>query len=183
MNSLNQFLEVIEVAKKPIKSKHKAYKMDSTDKNKHMRNIVGLGSCHCCDYFLPEGDAIILIEETQIIGTVRSIKKKYSYLGKNDMKNFIYEKLNEENQLKAYGSTLVLGRLAAKFGGVKNIIENKKIHFWLVASNISSSAEKRYFAYLKNSLRKVLTQVLGNILLDDVKVFSSQKLINELSQK
>ena len=163
-------------------NKYKAYKMDSNVANNNMRKMVGLGTCHCCDYFLPNDNSITLIEETQLLKTVEDIREEYDYLNDKDKKDVVNVRIREEIQLKAYGAMLVLCRLAAKCANAKQLFRDKKYHFWLVASNINLDDEK-YFDNLKDSLRGKLTQVLGNTLLDEVVVLSSDTLKDKLSGK
>ena len=133
MNSLDKFLEPIKVAGKSMGNKYKAYKMDSNVANNNMRKMVGLGTCHCCDYFLPNDNSITLIEETQLLKTVEDIREEYDYLNDKDKKDVVNVRIREEIQLKAYGAMLVLCRLAAKCANAKQLFRDKKYHFWLVA--------------------------------------------------
>ncbi len=183
MNSLEQFIEPIKVAKKPIGDEYTAYKMDSTIENKNMRKAVGLGTCHCCDYFQLKNDTVILIEETQLAKRIKNIKEQYDYLNDKDTTEIVNSSLQTRMQLKTYGSMLVLCRLAKQFSNEKSLIGIKKYHFWLVASSINSRDEKRHFDFLKDSLGKKLKDVLGKTLLDGVEVFSSDILKNKLSGK
>ena len=152
MNSLDKFLEPIKVAGKSIGNKYKAYKMDSTDAGKDMRKVVGLGECHCCDYFLQEGDSITLIEETQLLEKMENIKKKYDYLNDEDKDKVANNRIRERMQLKAYGAMLVLCRLAAKCDSVEQLIQGKKYHFWLVVSSINLADDKIFFDNLKDTV-------------------------------
>ena len=77
---------------------------------------------------------------------------------------------------------LVLCRLAIKYSSAKDLVQDKKYHFWLVVSSIESEEEKRYFDNLKDSLRNKLKDVLGKKLLDDVDVLSSEYLKDRFSQ-
>ena len=89
---LEKYLESIEVANEPLKGeKYKAYRMDGRRKNgkkyDDMREDVGLGTCHCCDYFKIQGDCIVLIEETQLRLTIEKYKEEYDAMIKEDKKN------------------------------------------------------------------------------------------------
>ena len=179
MNSLDQFLEPIEIAGKSIGNNYKAYKMDNDDND--MRKMVGLGTCHCCDYFLPRDNSITLIEETQLLKKVNGIRRKYSYLNDADMDKAVNKRIRDRMQLKAYGAMLVLCRLAAKCANVKQLLQDKKYHFWLVASSINSAEDIIYFDNLKDTLLIDLRSVLGKTLLDDVDVLSSDILQARLS--
>ena len=180
MNSLERFIEPIKVAEKPIGDEYTAYKMDSTIENKNMRKAVGLGTCHCCDYFQLKNDTVILIEETQLAKRIKNIKEQYDYLNEKDTTDIVNSSIQKRMQLKAYGSMLVLCRLAKQFSNEKSLIGIKKYQFWLVASSINSGDDKMYFDNQQDTLRGKLRAVLGTILLDDVKVFSSENLKKEL---
>ncbi len=179
--SLDQFIEPIKVAGKLVGKKYKAYKMDSNGKNNNMRKMVGLGTCHCCDYFLPRSGSIILIEETRLLEKVKKIRKKYNYLKDGDKDDIVNNLIRDRMQLKAYGSMLILCRLASNCSDIKKLIQNNKCCFWFVASSINSEDEKRFFDNLKDSLRRGITQVLGKISVDDVDVMSSDILKKRIS--
>ncbi len=179
--SINQFIEPIKIADEPVGEEYKAYRMDSSDKNNDMRKMVGLGTCHCCDYFLPRSGSIILIEETRLLEKVKEIRKKYDYLKGKDKGDIVNNRIRDRMQLKAYGSMLILCRLASKCSNTKELIQNNKCCFWFVASGINSEDEKRFFDNLKDSLRGDITQVLGKISVDDVDVISSEILKKKLS--
>lgn len=181
MTSLNRFLERITADGKPI-GEYQAYKMDSTNQNLDMRKSVGLGTCHCCDYFLVRDDFIVFIEETRLFDRVRRIKEDYHYLKGQPQRDIINDRIRERMQLKAYGSMLVLCRLAEKCVTAKNLIQDKKFHFWVVVSNINLTKDETQFDYLKDSLRGKLKSLLGGKLLDDVNVLSPEMLKKKLSE-
>ncbi len=183
MTSLDQFLKPIEIAGNPLGDEYKAYKMDGTGKGHNMRDIVDLGTCHCCDYFLPKDDSIVLIEETQLLEKVQGYRNEYQYLNDKDRDKIVNDLIRDRMQLKAYGSMLFLCRLVAKYPSSKNLIQNKKHHFWLVASSIKTEEEKRYFDNIKDSLQEKLKGAFGGTLLIGVEVFSSESLERELSGK
>ena len=183
MTSLDRFIEPITVAKQPIGSKYTAYRIDSTDKNKNMRKMVDLGTCHCCDYFQLKNDVVILIEETQLLEKIEGIKDQYSYLNDDDKTEIANNRIRDRMQLKAYGTMMILSRLVEKFSSARKLIENKKCRFWLVASGISSEDDKKFFDNRKDFLRSALKDVLGGKILDDVDVFSSENLPSKLSQQ
>ena len=78
--SLDRFIVPIQVARKSLGEQYTAYIMDSTSEEKDMRKAVDLGTCHCCDYFLLREESIILIEETQLLKTVKKIRDEYDNL-------------------------------------------------------------------------------------------------------
>jgi len=176
MKSLEQFMETIKVADESIGDEYTAYKMDSTDND--MRKMAKLGTCHCCDYFLLKKDFIILIEETRLLETVENIRSKYSYLEKKHRDEFVNVCIRQEMELKVYGAMLVLFRLSEHH--LK--IQKKKYHLWLVASKIENPEEKILFDNLKDALRTVLRGNLSKTVLDNVHVFSSDKLRDKLSE-
>lgn len=181
--SLEKYKEPIEVACKPLGGSHLAYRMDG-GRNKHdMKGDVGLDSCHCCDYFSPHGDVIVLIEETQLILTIKNTKGKYSYLSDKDKEKFINTSIRQENLLKVYGAMLVLCRLAAQCHSAKQIMQGKKYDFWLVASGMDSSGDdRRYFDNLRDSLHRELHNALTSGFMRTVELLTVEDLKKKLSQ-
>lgn len=181
MTSIDQFIEPIKVAGEPVDGNHTAYKMDDTAENRDMRIVAGLASCHCCDYFLPRDDSVVLIEETRLLKRVQNIREEYAYLKEKHLNAHVNKLIRDRMQLKAYGAMLVLCRLAEICTAAKDIIHGKKYEFWLVASVTDSPDEKRLFDNLKDSLLKMLRDVLGKELLDNVEVIPSGSLGARLS--
>ena len=181
MTSLDQFNEPIAVAGEPVDGGHTAYKMDDTAENRDMRIVAGLGTCHCCDYFLPRADSVVLIEETRLLEKVQNIRAEYAYLEEEHLNVHVNKLIRNRMQLKAYGTMLVLCRLAEICAAAKDILLGKKYEFWLVASATDSPDEKRLFDNLKDSLREMLRDVLGAELLDNVEVIPSGSLGARLS--
>lgn len=179
MTSLDQFLKPIQIAGEPLRRERAAYKMDEPHSESGMRRFVGLGECNCCDYFLPQGNAIVLIEETQLSRSVTHIRKEYSYLDDRDKDDLANRRIREEIRLKAYGSMLVLCRLTAKSPDAKAIVQGKKYAFWLVASS-TSTEDKRVFDNLKDDLLNMLKGALGKEILDNVEMLPSEALETRL---
>lgn len=201
MNFLDQFMETIKVARQSIGvgDKYKAYKMDSNDND--MRKMFGLSACHCCDYFLPRNDSIILIEETRLFNKMENIKCKYHYLNQEDKRKFVGDRVRQRIELKIYGTMLVLCRLSTRYLELiknnkyqiwvavsieryfrLNLTENTKYHIWLVVISIEESEEKIFLDNLKDSLLQVLRGSLSKTVLDSVHVFSSYNLKEKLSK-
>lgn len=175
--SLDRFKKPIEIAREVIDEKYTAYKMDSTDKESDMRKAVGLGTCKCCDYFLPRNESIILIEETQLPKKVEEIREEYAYLeDEKKINEIVNDKITDDLHLKAYGAMLVLCRLSATCTSARELFDHKKYQFWLVASKIETPDEKMYFDNQKDTLKGDLTSVIGKILLEDVNVWSAEDL-------
>ena len=184
MNNLEQFLGVIKVADQPLSNGCTAYYMDGgkgAQEKPDLRKHVGLGGCHCCDYFLSGKQSITLIEETRLSKTVDRLRAEYGYLDETKRDEAVKNRIRDEMQLKAYGAMLVLCRLSMKCASAKNLIQGKKYQFWLVASSITTQDEERHFDYQKDSLKRDLTQVLGKTLLDEVDVLSADTLKERLS--
>ncbi|MYG40242.1 MAG: hypothetical protein F4201_05435 [Nitrospira sp. SB0677_bin_15] len=151
MIALEKFLEPIELANMPLSEIHRAYRMDGNSPQPDMRKDAGLGTCACCDYFVTNNDSVFLIEETQLLKSIKRWKREVQYLNDNDQKNFVDEKVKTENCLKVYGSLLVLARLMNKFPEIKNLVGEKKYCFWLVVSGLSTPEDRRYIDNLKDS--------------------------------
>ena len=182
MKSLEHFKERIEVANQHLADECKAYKMDSEKGGNNMRKTVGLGDCHCCDYFLPMNDFVVLIEETRLLKRIENIRNEYSYLNDQDKDNAVNTGIRNRMHIKVYGAMLVLCRLMEKYSDARKVIQNKKYCFWLVASKIDTQEQKIFFDNLKDSLRQNLRQYLGKELLDDVEIISSQNLKERLQE-
>ena len=180
--NLQKFLEPIKLAGTPLKNRQ-AYRMDSTSSGQNMRQEVGLGTCNCCDYFMIGADnTIILIEETQLVKQIKGLKSKFHYLKSTDQKQFIDKYIQQENRVKAYGSMLVLCRLAAICSQAKNLLGTKKYKFWLVVTGMNAPQDTRFLNQQKLDLSKVLKDVLTKKIVDDVAILPSTVFVNKLSQ-
>ncbi len=178
MTSIKQFLETIEVARQPIGKM--GYKMDSNTNN-NMRSLSGLGRCHCCDYFIQNKNSVVLIEETQLMQTIKGYKQEYDYLNEQDLDKIQKARIREENTLKVYGSLLVLYKLAIKFGDFRKLVKKEKYNFWLVISDVQSKNMISLSA-LQISLRADLRSVFGKEMIDEIKVFPSDMLEDKILQ-
>lgn len=156
-----------------------AYKMDDTAAG-NMRAAVALGTCDCCDYFLLHGEVVTLIEETRLMCSVEEIRAEYDLADKSERESgkVVRRVLRDELRRKVYGAMLVLCRLAMKEGELHGV---KKHRFWLVASNIKTAAERRYFHHIKSSLRNDLRGVVGAQLLIEVEMFTAEALPQKLA--
>ena len=182
MTCLDKFLEPIEIAGEAMKEGYKAYKMDGAKNDEDMRVFVGLKTCNCCDYFLPYGNnAIILIEETRLSESLESYRKEYHYLEDSDKDDFALKRMREEVRLKAYGSMLVLCRLKEKCSTARSLFQNKKYHFWLVASGKGTDYQRGVDNLHDNALT-MLRGVLSKEIVDTVEVFPPEILRNKLSE-
>ena len=159
--------------------RHKAYKMDGEKRG--MRSFVGLGSCNCCDYFLTHGNAVIIIEETRLSESMQSYRDVYNYLDKEDREDFAIKRTREEIRLKAYGSMLVLCRLTEKCPDARNLFQNKKYHFWLVAS--AGIGDQKAVDNLHDTALSMLRGALSTEIVDVVEVLSPENLNDKLSGK
>lgn len=182
MNSLRQFREQIEIADQPIGEEYMAYRMDggrrkrpggTRSKRPDMRLKIGLGTCHCCDYFTIHGNTVLLIEETRLLETIENYKSKYdSMLEGNEKDRFIYGRIREENTLKVYGSLLVLCRWAAQHNELANFTSGKKHNFWLVVSDAEADdARFRDLDHIQSVLAS-LRSTLGSDLIGEVEVLT-----------
>lgn len=181
MTALNKFLEPVEIAGKPFNKNFQAYRMDDGSDKPDMRKEAGLGECNSCDYFVSNADSIILIEETKLQESIKTWKNGVAYLNEDDQKDFVSEKVKTENRLKVYGSLLVLARLMNKFPEVRNLVDQKKICFWLVVSGLSTSDDKKYIDNLKDHFITSLGGALSREVIDKVEVFASNYLADKLA--
>lgn len=167
---LSQFVKPIESSA----SGFKAYWMDSTAKESDMRRAAKLGTCECCDYVTVSNDkqSVILIEETNLAGTITDFKEKYDYLNDDDQNKLLYDEILKENRLKMYGSMLVLCRLSSSYPDVKEFLSKDEFQFWLVATEDSSDSvvaldnltdRDRLKGFLKSPLTKEMMNVVDII--------------------
>ena len=115
-----------------------AYRMDwhRDDKHDDMRKMAGidLRNCSCCDYFVILDKYVILLETTQLRGTVKQIEKKCKCMKmpESETKKYLRSEILRENVMKVYGSLLMLCRLSAICSSIKNRLEGKKYEVWIV---------------------------------------------------
>ena len=183
MTELNEYLGPIEVAGKSLGKQYQAYRIDGGPQHPDMRKNAGLGQCNSCDYFIFNENALILIEETQLIWQIKDLKCKYDYMDEKDQKKFIDEYISNENKLKVYGSMLVLCRLSALCRNAKDLLENKKYILWLVASGMKKEEDTIMFDYYRDRLLRDLRSVLTNNIMDEVIIIPTQEFISKLSQE
>lgn len=173
MTSLDSFREQQNVS--PGKD-FEAFRMDNTKKAEgipDMRTHVGLGSCHCCDYFLIHENKVVLVEETQLADTIKTIGEKHSYLAERHRQDFTVDCVRQENHLKVYGALLVLCRLAAKCREASSLMQGKKHDFYLVITGMETEESRRMFDNLKDNLQRQLQSVLTPAVMDNVEVIPS----------
>lgn len=184
MIALEKFLEPIKLANTPLSEPPRAYRMDGNAPQPDMRKDAGLGSCNCCDYFMPwNDDSVLLIEETQLIQQMKDLKREYRYLKSAHQKHFIDKYIKQENRVKAYGSMLILCRLAAVCRDAKNLLGTKKYKFWIVDSGVYSTKDAKLFRNLKQLLFHGLKDVLSDKIVDDVKILPSNTFVTKLSEQ
>ncbi len=181
MINLQKFLELIELARQPLKG-HYAYRMDHKRSHPDMRIEIGLGTCNCCDYFTTyNNDSILLIEETSLVDQRKNLEKKYDYIKSPYQKKFIDEKIKEENKLKAYGAVLVLYRLSAVCEDAKELLEAKSYKFWIVVTGNYSPQDAMYFNNLESYLFQEIKGGLRTIF-EDVAVIPANDFVKKLPQ-
>ena len=183
MTAFDQFLEPIEVAGESLGDEYQAYRMDGNLPQPDMRREAGLGTCNCCDYFIiANTDFVVLIEETQLVKTIKRLKGEYHYLQTDHQTEFVNKHIRQENRLKVYGSMLVLYRLATLSKNANQLLRTKKYRFWLVASGMNDPEVTRVFDNLKDLLFKDLRDVLTGKVMDDVEIIPSILLASKLAK-
>lgn len=179
MTPLERFLEPIEIADQPLDGEcNKAYRMDGGNAEKpDMRRAIGLGTCHCCDYFTIRGGDVILIEETLLMKTISNYKEEYNAMIPAPQKEtFFNRKICSENTLKAYGSLLVLCRWSAKYKEISESIDGKQHNFWFVASDVETGDDEIAFDGIADRLLQDLRSTLGKPIIGDVKILTPDQL-------
>lgn len=183
---LDRFLESIQAADESLAGPYRAYRMDDTSPGSNMRRTAGLGTCHCCDYFVSNHRAVFLIEETRLPDTVKQLRNEYHYLDEHHQQEFISKYIRQENQLKVYGSMLVLSRLALESEDFKDILhtgnERKRYQFWLVVSGMDRTDAKTLFQNLQSGLLQELRSVLAKETVEAVEIIPFDRLAAKLEK-
>lgn len=174
MNSLLRFWEQIEIADQPIGEEYMAYRMDGAGSERpDMRLEIGLGTCHCCDYFTIQGNDILLIEVTRLLKTIENYQSEYDSMLEGAKKDkFINRRIRDENTLKVYGSLLVLCRWAAQHSEVADSTNGKKHNFWLVVSDAESDDDQLALDRIQPHLFESLRSTLRADLIGEVEVLT-----------
>lgn len=183
MTELGKYYEPIQVAGKSLGEKYQAYRIDGVSPQADMRKDAGLGTCNSCDYFIFNENALILIEETQLLWQISDLKDEYGYLEEKALTEFINKYIRNENKVKVYGSMLVICRLSALSNKVKNLLNNKKCRLWLVASGMENEEDTRFFDNLKDRLLSALRGALTKKILDSVEIIPSNVFISRFSKE
>ena len=156
------------------------------EKKPDMRTEIGLGTCHCCDYFKvrtrDKKEVVVLIEETRLVKTVENYKEEYDAMVDEKKKGeFWMRKVLDENILKIYGSLYALCHGAAKYKELSELVVGKKHDFWLVASD-----GDEYVAFAddldEGQIRQELRGLLSKDLIGDVKLLTAGQLKSVLSE-
>ena len=164
-NISDKYLAPITVAGNPLDKDIEGYKMDSTEEHRDMRKDVGLGTCNCCDFFQIQEKNVLLIEETKLIDSFKNLRLQ------GLTQNIIIKLIRYENRAKAYGSMLVLCRLAIKFQSVYSLLKEKPVVFViLVSSDIKSEDDSRIFDYFSTEFRNDLRSSLTREVVEDVEI-------------
>lgn len=169
MSHLNKYSETIKLAGKSIKNCY-AYCMDGESPCPNdMRKDVGLGTCSCADYFSPQSNSILIIEEGQIAASVDSYKNDYEFCNSTDQTKYAEKQLLKEFQLKAYGSLIVLCRLSAICESVRDLLKNKKYEYWVIVSDKKYNVQflEHLTSNLKSTLSKQIVKSVKVIFRDD----------------
>ena len=161
LNKFGQFLEEIEIADRPLGSRYKAYRMDGgrqkpedgSRQKPDMRAEIGLGTCHCCDYFKMRGNVIILIEDTRLMEAISNSKEEFNAMIEGEKKEkFLNRKICNENILKVYGSLIVLCYWIRKHADISIFMDHKKYDFWLVVSDMDKNDDRIAFDNFRDQL-------------------------------
>ena len=192
MTSLAEFLRPIRVAGKPLGDGFLAYRMDGGERDEEcpdMRKFAGLGESDCCDYFLPAGDAVVLMEESQLFRQMREdIGGRFAYLGAEDLRDFSVQEFKRANRLKVYASMLALCRLASseKAAELRDEVREKTraglYDFWLVVGDEVGAEDERALQSMTDELRIELRGLLSREGVRNVKVLRASELERELSR-
>ena len=152
-----------------------------------MRTDIGLGTCHCCDYFTirtrNEEEVVVLIEETRLMATVENYKEEYkAIVDEKKKKELLIQRVRDENILKVYGSLFTLCHGAAKCPELLDLVAGKKRDFWLVASDSDDVDDAPADEYINEEIFENLQSMLHKDLIGEVKVLTAGQLKSVLSK-
>ena len=184
MIDLDKYLEQIEVAGESLEGEaFKAYRMDdgSNRSDNDMRTDIGLGTCHCCDYFKvrtrDQEEVVVLIEETQLMETLKNYKEEYkAIVDEKKKKEFLIQRVRDENILKVYGSLFTLCHGAAKYKELSDLVAGKKRDFWLVASDSDDVDDAPADEYINEEIFQNLQSMLKKDIIGEVKLLTAGQL-------
>ncbi len=189
LNIVDYYQKAMISQNKPVGEDCYAYSMDGHPDEKRgghrdMAKHVGLPSCHCCDCFIFEENAISLIEITDIWGTKKKLEKEFSYLTPKNRADFFIENITTENTLKMYGSMAVLCWFARECKTMENNLK-KRYNFWVVIpdakSKHASKAIKRIEIKLKHKLKSDLRSVTSDFIIETV-ILSHKELEEKIRE-
>ena len=193
MTLLDKYLEQIEVAGKSLGGEaFKAYRMDDgSNKPDDMRRDIGLGTCHCCDYFKirtrNQKEVVVLIEETRLMKTLKNRKEELEAMvdekkvDEEKKNKLLRRRIRDENILKIYGSLFTLCHGSAKYKELSDLVAGKKHDFWLVASD-SDEHDAPVAEYMADRIRQELRSSLKKDLIGEVKLLTVGQLKSVLSK-
>ena len=182
MTALDHYLEPIKVAGESQELQYRAYRIDGNLPAPDMRRDAGLGTCNSCDYFIFDANALILIEDTQLAFQIKNLRKEYRYLDLQHQKEFIGKYIRDENKLKVYGSLLVLCKWAARHESTEDLLEKRRLIFWLVASGMETEEDSRFLDNLRDQLLRELQSVLSGHIVDGVEILPGSVFERRLSE-
>ena len=180
MTLLDKYLEQIKVAGESLEGEaFEAYRMDGGRNKPDMRTDIGLGTCHCCDYFKirirDQEEVVVLIEETRLMTTVENYKEEYkAIVDEKKKKEFLIQRVRDENILKVYGSLFMLCHGRAKCPELSDLVAGKKHDFWLVASD--SDDDDHGDEYINEEIFENLQSMLKKDLIGEVKLLTTDQL-------
>ena len=174
--NIQHFWEEIELSDGKKLQNRYAYRMDGPHPD--MRKFVGLGTCSCSDYFTTwKDDKILLIEDSQIGLKIKELKNDYKSLRREERKKRIRRDIQQEHQLKAYGTVLVLCRLISQSKAAKGILKGRRNHiFWIVANDTDSAGYAMFFNNARTRLIEVLRSTLSRQIVHDVHLLTFKQL-------
>ena len=177
MARLEEFLDEVQAAGKPVAPSLFAYRMDGTSPDSNMRARAGLGTCNCCDYFTFNNGAVVLIEETRLGAQIQDILETLAHLEDRKRNRHLLRSLRQENRLKVYGSLLVLCRLARQLvNKAEAVAVSRTADFWLAFSGDMDQDDARGFDHIRDELVGDLRSVLTPAVVKDVRIVPASEL-------
>ena len=177
MNSFECYRQYIKINQVPLEGNYVAYKMDDTHTESNMRKDAGLGTCHCCDYFLLGEDTNYLLENTALYNSIHDQNEIYRELDVDTRTKLVQKILLQENYLKVYGSLLTLCRLSNKQG----MLPLDRYIFWFVIDDkAGAKSNHRFLDNFRNKFFGDLRSLLASTVVKDVQFVPADELPEKL---
>ena len=175
--SLLSFLEKIDLECKDFPKEsilnYKALRLDGEGK-RGLRGQLGLGDQqNCCDYLLPNGDKLTLVEISDFIKQLKALRDIHKEVPK-DCKKFVQDAqkmMRWEVKVKILSTLLILFKLPTKFKIAHEIIHEKQLEIILVICS-NNPDDVREFEYLTSEIKNTLNPLIKGVKIVNIPDFN-----------